>query len=176
MFNLGAEKLVVIFFIALLVVGPDKLPDLARKAGRALGDLRRMSGGFQDELRRALDEPLSTFTREFTNPGSTAEASPATTVSDVTEVRSGDAAPPPPSSSEQTDTPAEPALAESSSLAPAGAHGAPEALVAKVQPVPMTLAEAADSSNSLPASRSDADALPAWVFGTQPSTDAPQFH
>jgi sec-independent protein translocase protein TatB len=162
-FNLGAEKILVIFFIALLVVGPDKLPDLARKAGRALGDLRRMSGGFQDELRRALDEPLQTFTREFSNPGSSRE-------SDVDGVEVSASAPAGPA----TDTPAEPDLAEGGSLPPAGAHQAPERLGPVVQPVPSVRADPVDESGG--AGHPAHAELPAWVFGTTPPADTPQFH
>ncbi|HJQ06864.1 MAG TPA: twin-arginine translocase TatA/TatE family subunit, partial [Nocardioides sp.] len=34
MFGIGFGELVVIAFLAVLVFGPDKLPDLARQAGR----------------------------------------------------------------------------------------------------------------------------------------------
>ena len=40
------------------MLGPDKLPDAVRRAGRLYGELRRMSSGFQAELRDALDEPM----------------------------------------------------------------------------------------------------------------------
>lgn len=58
MFNIGAGELIVILIIALIVLGPDKLPDAVRRAGRLYGELRRMSSGFQAELRDALDEPM----------------------------------------------------------------------------------------------------------------------
>ncbi len=47
----------VILLVALIVLGPEKLPDAVRKTGRVVGELRRMSNGFQAELRDALDEP-----------------------------------------------------------------------------------------------------------------------
>ncbi|MEY2402502.1 MAG: sec-independent protein translocase protein TatB [Acidimicrobiaceae bacterium] len=54
----------VILLIALIVLGPDKLPETARKIGNVMGELRRMSSGFQDEMRSAMDEvtrpPLET--------------------------------------------------------------------------------------------------------------------
>ena len=50
--------------IALIVLGPDKLPETARKIGNVMGELRRMSSGFQNEMRAAMDEvtrpPLET--------------------------------------------------------------------------------------------------------------------
>lgn len=47
----------VILLVALIVLGPEKLPDAVRKTGRVVGELRKMSSGFQAELRDALDEP-----------------------------------------------------------------------------------------------------------------------
>jgi sec-independent protein translocase protein TatB len=68
MFNVGAGELMVILLIALIVLGPDKLPEAARKIGNVMGELRRMSSGFQDEMRSAMDEvtrpPLETVKEE----------------------------------------------------------------------------------------------------------------
>lgn len=55
MFNVGGGEVLVILLIALIVLGPDKLPNAARQAGKYLGDFRRMSSGFQRELRDAMD-------------------------------------------------------------------------------------------------------------------------
>ena len=57
--NLGGGELLVILLIALLVLGPDKLPGAARNIGRAMSEFRRMSSGFQAELRDALQEPVA---------------------------------------------------------------------------------------------------------------------
>jgi len=57
-FNIGGGELIVILVIALIVLGPEKLPDAVRRAGRIYGELRRMSSGFQAELRDAIDEPM----------------------------------------------------------------------------------------------------------------------
>jgi Tat protein translocase TatB subunit len=56
-FNLGPEKLILIFVIALIVLGPDKLPQAARSMGRVVAEFRRISGGFQSEIRDALNDP-----------------------------------------------------------------------------------------------------------------------
>ncbi len=58
MFNVTGGELVIILLVALIVLGPDKLPDAIRKVGRVYGELRRMSQGFQSEIRDALDEPM----------------------------------------------------------------------------------------------------------------------
>jgi len=56
MFNVGAGEVLVILLIALIVLGPDKLPDAARKVGNVMGELRRMSQGFQNEMKSAFDD------------------------------------------------------------------------------------------------------------------------
>jgi Tat protein translocase TatB subunit len=48
-------ELLVIFVVALLVLGPTKLPEAGRQIGRALAEFRRWSTGVQNELREALE-------------------------------------------------------------------------------------------------------------------------
>ena len=55
MFNVGGGELLVILLIALMVLGPDRLPGFAKKAGKVMGDIRRVSQGFQTEIRQAMD-------------------------------------------------------------------------------------------------------------------------
>jgi len=55
-FNVGGMELIVIGLVALVVLGPDKLPGALRQLGTAVGELRRISRGFQTDLRSALDE------------------------------------------------------------------------------------------------------------------------
>ena len=56
MFNIGGGEFLVIAIIALIVLGPHRLPDAARQVGKAMGELRRLSSGFQSELKSAFDE------------------------------------------------------------------------------------------------------------------------
>ncbi len=55
MFNIGGGEILVILVIALIVLGPQRLPTAARQVGKAMGELRRLSSGFQNELRDAMD-------------------------------------------------------------------------------------------------------------------------
>jgi sec-independent protein translocase protein TatB len=55
MFNIGGGELLAILVIALIVLGPKRLPDAARTIGKTMGDLRRLSTSFQEEVRTALD-------------------------------------------------------------------------------------------------------------------------
>lgn len=51
----GAQELIVILVVALLVFGPDRLPELARNAGRWLARFRQASQRSIGELRRASE-------------------------------------------------------------------------------------------------------------------------
>ena len=53
--NLGGGEILVILVIALLVLGPSRLPGAGRQIGRALAEFRRMSSGVQDDLREAMN-------------------------------------------------------------------------------------------------------------------------
>lgn len=50
MFGIGSTEILVILVVALLVLGPKKLPQIARTIGRAMGEFRRVSTEFQRTL------------------------------------------------------------------------------------------------------------------------------
>lgn len=56
MFGIGGPELFVILVIALLFVGPDKLPQVAKTVGTGLRDLRRMANLTQHELQSAMND------------------------------------------------------------------------------------------------------------------------
>ena len=43
MFGIGSTELIIILVVALLVLGPKKLPEIAKSLGKAMGEFRRMS-------------------------------------------------------------------------------------------------------------------------------------
>jgi Tat protein translocase TatB subunit len=63
MFNVGGPEVLVILLVALIVLGPQQLPKAVRSVGNVMSELRRMSGGFQDEIRNALDMSTETQAR-----------------------------------------------------------------------------------------------------------------
>jgi Tat protein translocase TatB subunit len=63
--SVGAPELIVIFLVALIVLGPEKLPNAARQAGKFMGDLRRMMAGFEAEVKSAMaDDPIHNALQE----------------------------------------------------------------------------------------------------------------
>src|SRR5438309_9971486 len=51
------EKLLLIAAVALIFVGPKRLPQIGRSIGRWLGDMRRATGSIADEMKEGLAEP-----------------------------------------------------------------------------------------------------------------------
>lgn len=108
MLGLGAWELAMVMVVALVVLGPDKIPEVARKLARFLGQARRMA----DDVRRNVDEaiqdaepkvspPAGAFTewlerqqaRDHAAPDGTFEAAPVD--ADATHKTAGASAAPP---------------------------------------------------------------------------------
>jgi sec-independent protein translocase protein TatA len=59
MFGIGMPELIIILVIALIVIGPQKLPDIARSLGKGLAEFKRASEDFRQNMSeeaRAVDE------------------------------------------------------------------------------------------------------------------------
>ncbi len=97
MFNIGGGELLVILLIALIVLGPTKLPEAARQVGAVARELRRMSSSFQAELKSALDEPVEAAARERGHKVVSSEEQPAPTTDSTDGTDSTD-------STDSTDT------------------------------------------------------------------------
>ena len=66
MFDIGFLELAVIGVIALIVLGPEKLPGFARQAGRMVGRMQRMAGELKAEFEREADfQELKKLKEEF---------------------------------------------------------------------------------------------------------------
>jgi Tat protein translocase TatB subunit len=54
MFGIGLPELIIIMIVALIVVGPSKLPELAKSIGKAFSEFRRMA----DDVKETLEEEI----------------------------------------------------------------------------------------------------------------------
>jgi TatA/E family protein of Tat protein translocase len=63
-FDISAGELVIILGVAFLVFGPKKLPEIARKVGKGLNELRRAT----DDIKREITRESSEIKRSFDQP------------------------------------------------------------------------------------------------------------
>lgn len=63
MFGIGTTELLIIVVLALILLGPKKLPQLARSLGRSVNELRRVA----DELRESVEEEMEPLKEELRN-------------------------------------------------------------------------------------------------------------
>jgi sec-independent protein translocase protein TatB len=68
MFNIGPLELMVLAVIGLIVLGPDRLPGLARDAARMLRTLREMATGARQQLREELGPEFADVDLRSLNP------------------------------------------------------------------------------------------------------------
>jgi sec-independent protein translocase protein TatB len=80
-FNLGGPEILVILLLALIVLGPDKLPDAARSVGRFTAEVRRMSNGFRSEVKAAFDAETARSDAQASQASQAAQAAQASLAS-----------------------------------------------------------------------------------------------
>src|SRR5437879_2977764 len=73
---LSIPHLVIIFLIALIVLGPEKLPQVARMLGKAMADFRRVTTGFRVQIEDEMREMERHTRLQQQQQMTTAEASP----------------------------------------------------------------------------------------------------
>lgn len=61
MFGIGLPEFMVIAVVAMLVFGPDRLPDFARQAGRMVRQVRQLTKQARDDIRAELGPEYADF-------------------------------------------------------------------------------------------------------------------
>ncbi|MBI5286462.1 MAG: twin-arginine translocase TatA/TatE family subunit [Deltaproteobacteria bacterium] len=75
MFGIGVQELVVILVIALIVIGPHKLPDLAKALGRAFAEFKRATEELKSSVKDIdLERPYTPPQDKKVDPEATAKA------------------------------------------------------------------------------------------------------
>ena len=59
MFDIGMPEMIMIFIVALLVVGPKKLPEIAKALGKGLGELKKSFQDVKDTVQEEFKESTS---------------------------------------------------------------------------------------------------------------------
>ena len=78
-FNIGPAELLLIFAIALIVVGPRRLPEIAQGLGKIINDVRKMSQEFTVDMMREMNAPSDSKENEksMTNDHPTNDQEPS---------------------------------------------------------------------------------------------------
>jgi sec-independent protein translocase protein TatB len=83
MFGIGMPELILILVVALIVIGPKKLPDLAKSLGKAMGEFKKATNEIKDsmQLDSGIKEVKTSFEdleKELKKPVESAGSAPST--------------------------------------------------------------------------------------------------
>ena len=70
MLNIGPQELILILIVALVVVGPQRLPELGRTIGKALREFRKIQDDVKDTIKFDLERRAGAVRPSEEDPGS----------------------------------------------------------------------------------------------------------
>jgi Tat protein translocase TatB subunit len=170
LFGMGTQEIVIILIAALVIFGPNRLPEIAGKLGKTVGDLKRMSSDLTGELernkdiqdlKRTVQGEISGFKSQVSGVADTVKSAAGTTNSAAASTTSPTAAKP---STTSTISAAKPATSTTtSSSSSTSANGSKVVVASKKDP----LADFATFEEVKPAPA--ANAAPAAAAVTAPN-------
>ena len=63
--NIGGGEIVVIIFLALVVLGPERIPEMARSAGRTINNLKKLGTDMTGDMNDVMNDPAMQPIREL---------------------------------------------------------------------------------------------------------------
>jgi sec-independent protein translocase protein TatB len=177
MFEIGFTELLVIFVLALVVLGPEKLPRLAQQVGRWLGRARAMAKQFREQLedevnvadmKKWQDMSSSSTSNKPTSAQPDLGAQPSSPYADSAQTSTSDASDPGP-------TPSEPVPAAGTPEQPAGSPGhyagpPPEPEAAAYEPPAYASAPASTSTSTNGTTPHETSSDPAHAVESPPAS------
>lgn len=149
--GLSMTEVIIILGLALLLLGPDQLPQMAKSIGKGLREIRKatddLKGQFEEEIARLDDEPVK---RRMISPVPPPSAAAAASDPAAARAIARTAASLPPVAPAAPPIPTDPAEARALARRAAVTGAAPPAAIAAAAPAPTAAAApAADSTEKL---------------------------
>jgi sec-independent protein translocase protein TatB len=81
---MGFSETIFLFFLALLIFGPKKLPEIARQVGKALNEFKRASNEFKSQITSEISQLELENQRQILPPAEPPAGTVATAAADTT--------------------------------------------------------------------------------------------
>jgi len=76
--NLGFPEMIFLFFLALIIFGPKKMPEIGRQIGKALNEFKRASNEFKAQIEQEINQLDLENQRQNILPPASAQSEPLT--------------------------------------------------------------------------------------------------
>lgn len=86
MFGIGVSELIVIFIIALIVIGPQKLPDIAKALGKAFAEFKKATEEIKNSVKDDIEKTANSVTESYKEVKTPAGHQPQTTPAQETKL------------------------------------------------------------------------------------------